>query len=170
MTLICHIAGPSGSGKTTLLHKLSQKYPSIITKDLDEFDDIASETLGLDSTHKKNWSENNFIDLKNERQKLMDAFLREHSKDNVVLAGFHTEDHHVLHIPTDNIFLLDVSALVSAQRAFDRSQHEKEEHRRKIEDMAYDIDQAEKDIDFLLSQGYIRKTEEEIMGFLAQYI
>jgi adenylate kinase family enzyme len=167
MTLICHIAGPSGSGKTTLLQKISKTYPPIVTKDLDEFDDIAFDMLRLNSIQKKYWSEDTFIQLKNARQQLVDNFLEQHTRDLVILGGFHTEDHHILQIPTLNKFLLNVSAEISAERAYTRSQEEKYEHRRKIENMESDILQAKKDIEFLVEEGYIHKTEEEILEFVA---
>ena len=80
MKIVCHIAGPSGSGKTTLLEKIHNQFPSIVTKDLDEFDDEASNMLGLDSTQKKTWQAEDFKKLADLRQKLMDDFILQHKE------------------------------------------------------------------------------------------
>ena len=168
MPVLCHIAGPSGSGKTTILAKIQKLYPTIITKDLDDFDDEASAILKLDSVQKKHWNDTDLLHLAKLRQKLMDEFLRLHKEDTVVFAGFHTEDSHILHIPTQNRFLLDTDAKTSATRAFERSQNERIEHRRKIEDLEFDIQDAQKEIDFLMSQGYVKISSEDILNFIEE--
>jgi adenylate kinase family enzyme len=170
MPVLCHIAGPSGSGKTTILHKIHSLYLTILVKDLDDFDDEGSRILNLDSVQKKHWNDDNLLQLAKLRQKLMDEFLYIHQEETIVLAGFHTEDAHTLHIPTESRFLLDTDAETSAKRAFERSQDEKIEHRRKIEDMELDIADAQKEIDFLLSQGYEKKSEEEILEFVKENV
>jgi uridine kinase len=170
MSVLCHIAGPSGSGKTTILAEIQKLYPTIITKDLDVFDDEASATLNLDSVRKKYWSDDNLLKLAELRQKLMNDFLKMHEKDIVILAGFHTEDAHILDIPTQNRFLLDTDAKTSATRAFERSQGEKIEHRRKIEDLELDIQDAQKEIDFLINEGYRKMSSEDILNFIQKNI
>ena len=154
MRILCHIAGPSGSGKTTLLEKIHNQFPSIITKDLDEFDDEASSMLGLDSTQKKAWQDEDFKKLADLRQKLMDDFILQHKEQDIVFGGFHTEDKYVLIIPTENKFLLDVSAEESARRAYARSQSEDIKFKRSLEDLPSDIMEAQKEIDFLLEHHY----------------
>lgn len=170
MPVLCHIAGPSGSGKTTILTNISKLYPTIVTKDLDDFDDEASVILKLDSTQKKYWDDQNLLYLAELRQKLMNEFLKTHKGYTVIFAGFHTEDKHVLHIPTQNKFLLDTDAKKSATRAFERSQSEKIEYRRKIEDLELDIQDAQNEIDFLTSQGYKKISNEEILKFIEENI
>ena len=166
MNIICHIAGPSGSGKTTLLKKINELFPTIITKDLDEFDDEASRVLGLDSTKKKEWDNDDFKKLAQLRQKLMDDFIASQNNRPIVLGGFHTEDEFVLHIPTDSRFLLDVSAEESANRAYLRSRTEDAKFRRSIDDMSFDIAEAQKEIDFLVRNNYKKMSADEIMEFI----
>jgi len=164
--LLCHIAGPSGSGKTTILKKIHERFPSVLTKDLDEFDEEASEQLSLDSVRKKDWPDGSLRKLADLRQGLLDAFLAKHIGEKIVLAGFHTEDSHVLRVPTENRFMLDTSAEASAQRAYERSQGEKPEHRRTQEDLPLDIQDAEKEIQFLLQEGYTSMSEDQILSFV----
>jgi guanylate kinase len=166
MSLLCHIAGPSGSGKTTVLQKIYKLFPNIITKDLDEFDDEASAILGLDSTQKKYWQDRDLLNLAELRQKLMNEFLAQHSNNSVVLAGFHTEGPHTLKIPTSNKFLLDISAEESAHRAYKRSQNEEIKFKRTLEDLPYDIAEAQKDINFLVAHNYQKMSEEDIVDFI----
>ena len=163
--VICHIAGPSGSGKTTILKKIQEKYPQVIAKDLDEFDDQASAILNLDSTEKKNWKDDDFKRLADLRQELMDEFIKQ-ARGPVVFGGHHREDVHILRIPTANNFLIDVDAHTSALRAYHRSQSENPKHRRKIEDLPFDRGEAQQEMDFLLAHGYTRKSEDEILQFI----
>ncbi|MES2623239.1 MAG: AAA family ATPase [Patescibacteria group bacterium] len=159
MTLICHIAGPSGSGKTTLLKKIKELYPAVITKDLDEFDD----EIVRNPISKKEWTAEDFLKNKQDQQQLINDFLEVHNEDFVVFAGFHTEDNHVLHIPTDNKFLLDTDVNESMRRMHARNMEINREYKRNVES---DILQAKKDVEYLLSIGYVKMSEEEILNFI----
>jgi uridine kinase len=90
--IFAHISGPPASGKTTLMEEIQALHPDVVTKDLDEFDEIATEELGLDSLWKMNsWTEEaekNQFDLK---QNLLDKFLEENLGKRIVLVGIHTE-------------------------------------------------------------------------------
>lgn len=166
MNILCHIAGPSGSGKTTILENISRLFPNVIAKDLDEFDDQASQILGLDSTKKKEWREDDFKKLAQLRQKLMDDFILLHKDQPIVFGGFHTEDTFILDIETNHRFLLDISAEESARRAYLRSQNENIKFRRSIDDLSFDIAEAQREIDFLLKNKYERMSEGEILKFI----
>ncbi len=167
--IICHIAGASGSGKTTILEEINKLWPHIVAKDLDEFDDEACQILGFDGIPKKNWPNERLRLLAEKRQEIMDKFIEEQTQP-IVFAGHHWEDIHILHIPTEHKFMLDVDAETSAQRAYRRSQNGDLKHRRTLEELPLDIADAKKDIDFILSQGYEKKSPEEILKFIEQYI
>ncbi len=159
--VLAHIGGASGSGKTTLANKLQTLHPDISFKDLDEFDDEAVDKLGWNKIRKNDYDDEMLGKLASLRQELMDKYIKD--KDNkIVLLGHHTEGDHVLNIPTKNRFLLDVDARTSAMRAYNRSQKEKSEHRRTIEELPGDIKEAEKDIEFLKNSGYKPMSHESV--------
>lgn len=164
--IICHIAGLSGSGKTTLIKRIAQEFVDrVIAIDLDQFDTAGSFVLGLDSTQKKSWKDEDFAALANIRQRLMNDAIASSSLP-LVLGGHHREGSHVLDIPTEHRFLLDVDAHTAAMNAYERSQHEQVEHRRSLEDVPFDEKEAQEEIDFLLSNGYQKKSTNEIVQFI----
>jgi adenylate kinase family enzyme len=87
--VLAHISGASGSGKTTLGQRLSNIYPNVIVKDLDEFDDEAVEALGWQQIKKKYYTNEMISKLAALRQKLMDEFVNKSSKP-IVFVGHHT--------------------------------------------------------------------------------
>jgi hypothetical protein len=156
--VLAHVGGASGSGKTTLVNEMSEQYPDVLFRDLDEFDDQAVVNLGWEDIRKRDYTDEMLQQLADERQRLMDEFVDEADKP-VVFAGHHTEGHRVegsrvLDIPTENRFLLDVDAETSAQRAFDRSQTAPVGKRRTMEEMPEDIAEAQEMIDQLTGLGY----------------
>ena len=89
--VLAHIAGPSGSGKSTLLLRLKHLYPTLVVKDLDEFDDEAEIMLGFSTIKKRNYTDSMLTELALHRQRLLDDFLFVNKNSNVVLGGHHTE-------------------------------------------------------------------------------
>ncbi len=139
--VLAHISGSSGSGKTFLANKLQKVYPNIIFKDLDEFDDEATEILGF-TIKKNNYTDQMLETLAKKRQELMDDFIKQSNKP-IIFVGHHTEGDYVLDIPTKNRFLLNVDAKTSAYRAYIRSQKEDPKHRRTLEELPQDEKEAQ---------------------------
>lgn len=166
--VLSHISGPSGSGKTTLVETLSKKYPNIAFKDLDEFDDLAVHLLGWGKVKKDDYTDLMLAKLAAKRQEEMDEFIIR-SKKPVVLVGIHTEGDHVLDIPTNNKFLLDVDAKESAKRAYERSQHEDPKTKRSLSELPDDEKEAQEVIDFLKGSGYKLMTSEDIDEWIGNY-
>jgi energy-coupling factor transporter ATP-binding protein EcfA2 len=166
-TVLCHIGGASGAGKTTLLNKIQKLYSNIITKDLDEIDDEACRLNGI---QKSEWKDQDFINVNNLKQKLLDKFIIDNIDRKIVLGGFHTEDFCKLDVHTKNKFLLNTDAIESARRAYLRSQREESKYRRTMDQLPKDIDQAHKDISFFESDGYIKMSEKEILEFIKNNI
>ena len=165
--VLAHVAGPSGSGKTTLVDKFSKLFPEINFVDLDEFDEEAEKILNYESIRKFNYTDEMLLKLYNKRQELMDKYIEESDKP-VIFAGHHKEGDHVLNIPTQNKFLLDVDAETSAKRAWKRSQSEDPKYKRDIKDLPLDIQEAQEDIDFLLGSGYSPMSADDIEEFVRQ--
>lgn len=164
--ILCHIGGPSGSGKTSLLEEIKREFSeSIHAIDLDEFDEKASEELGLDVTKKKSWKTEDIARLAALRQLLMDRAIAS-SHLPLIFAGHHREDAHILIIPTKNRFLLDVDAHTAALRAYQRSQKSGLGYQRRIEDLPFEEKAAQEEIDFLTSQEYQKKSAEEVLQFI----
>lgn len=164
-SIICHIDGPSGSGKTTIGNKIKKLYPNINVKDLDEFDDEATEILHYTDIKKKDYSDSMLYKLYLVRQKLLDDYIKNTNK-KIILVGVFTENPYILNFYTENRFLLNINAEESAQRAYKRSQHESIKEKRKLFEMPDDIKDNQKYIDFLTYNGYKPKSEKEILSWL----
>jgi DNA ligase D-like protein (predicted 3'-phosphoesterase) len=165
-SVVAHIAGPSGSGKSTLLEQLTANHPDIVTKDLDEFDEEATNQLKLPPKWKTDYTDDMLQRLAVRRQELMDNWLKG-QKQPVVLGGHHVEGKHVLNIPTDNKLLLNTPAWLSAWRGYRRSQHEDPQYRRKLTELPQDWWEARRDIKQLRSSGYKPASPEEIKALIA---
>jgi shikimate kinase len=167
--VICVISGASGSGKTTLLDKLAKEFESIEFKDLDEFDNEVTDILSLPDKSSKKWNDSTEEDLFRGRQVLMDSVI-ENSNKNLVLGGIPFEDEYELRFPSGTKkFLLDIDANTSAQRAYERSQHENIKSRRKLSELPSDIEDARKDIERLIKSGYQRASEAEIRAYIDKF-
>ncbi len=164
--VLAHIGGASGSGKSTLAAKLKEKYPSLTVKDLDDLDDAAVAMLGWQDKPKSDYSDSELRLLADRRQSLLDSFLNE-SDPPIVLVGHHWEGENTLNIPTKSKFYLDVTPQDAAFRAYIRSQDEDEKTRRSLVEMPEDIEEAEKDLARLQEEGYLSKSEEEIIDWVA---
>lgn len=169
--IICHIAGPAGSGKTTILKKIKDQFKEIATKDLDEFDEAASLSMGLSLLKKKLWKDSDLIQLVSLKQKLLDDFIKK-CKKTIVLGGVHAyrkKVHIIITIPTAHKFLIDTNAITSTKRLHARDR-DNPLHRRSVGEFSRDIEDAQKEIDFLIAQGYEKKSEKEILDFIGKQL
>jgi ABC-type oligopeptide transport system ATPase subunit len=165
--VLAHIAGASGSGKTTLGNEITSSYSGIVVKDLDEFDDEAEKMLGYSDVRKKDYTDEMLSKLAKTRQQLMDDFIKRSNKP-IVFVGHHTEGDHVLHVPTNNRFLLDVNAKTSAWRGYQRSQKEDPKYRRSLEELPQDEKEAEETINWLLKNGYKPLSRNQILQWMEE--
>ncbi len=163
--VLAHIGGASGSGKSTLAAKLKEKHPNLTVKDLDDLDDAAVAILGWTDKPKSDYSDSELRLLADRRQSLLDSFLNE-SDLPIVLVGHHWEGENTLNIPTKSRFYLDVTPQDAAFRAYIRSQDEGDKTRRSLVEMPEDIEEAEKDLARLQEEGYLPKSEEEIIDWV----
>lgn len=161
--VIMHIAGPSGSGKSTLLKEIEKKFPSVTVADLDDFGDDAEKNLELDTKDKDDYTDEEFDQVHDETQRLLDEFIEDH--DNIVLGGHHTEDDFMLEVPTKNKFMLKVSPTESALRALKR-----DPDTRSIEDLPFDIKEAEEVVKQLKDLGYKPASPKQILRFLKHHL
>ena len=170
--VLMHVSGPSGSGKSTLLTNMQKQYPNLIAKDLDEFDDEASEKL-YPGIKKQEYTGDMIRELALQRQALMDSFLARNEELPVLLAGHHTEGDTVLNIPTKQRYMLDTGPLRSVWRAYQRSKTEAPQYRRHLSELPADYKDAKNVEKQLLSLGYIptkvEDIEEKIKNSLSTY-
>lgn len=151
--VIAHFAGPSGSGKTTLMLELKRQLPNLLVVDLDDFDDYASVKLFGDKS-KKDYSNQDIAKLAKARQLLLNKFINTNGNKKIVLVGHHFEGDQVLDVHTENKYMLDTSPLLSAWRAFIRSQNEQSNYRRSIYELNMDYREANDVIKRLRELGY----------------
>ena len=92
-SVIAHLVGQAGSGKTYFIENtLLKKYPEIVAKDLDDFDDEADAVVGGDKSWRQS-GDSSQVDQKlarrhfNKVQSLVNQFLSKHSGKKIFLAG-----------------------------------------------------------------------------------
>lgn len=116
-----HIGGPSGSGKSTLMEKIMKLHPEIVCKDLDEFDEDASESLGLHVGWKQNsYTDDLALSHFKEKQRLLDNFISAHHGDKIILVGIHSEGDFSLNFHPQHKILLNTSPTESLKRRIER--------------------------------------------------
>jgi hypothetical protein len=182
-SVMAHLVGQAGSGKTYFIENtLLKKYPEIVAKDLDDFDDEADAVVASGKGD-KSWRQSgkaDQIDQKlarkhfDEVQSLVDQFLSSNSDKKVFLAGMSVfpwvEGDNQLDLgnPTHK-FYLDIDPKVSAQRRIDRDigkglyGDEKISDEDYEENIAADMEHAAQEKAQLLSAGYKSATPEEIV-------
>jgi hypothetical protein len=175
--VIAHIGGPSGAGKTTILEKLKRKNPSLVVKDLDDFDRQGRQLLWGGHPKKQDFTDKMFQQLHSKRDNLLADFLSANKDRQVVLGGHHIEGRHVSNIPEGEKILLDTGALRSAWRNVRRSKRGKGHKRyrdiifrqkkspgRRGNPSLYSI--GSEDIQQLRSMGYAPKSPKEILNLI----
>lgn len=92
--VIAHLVGQAGSGKTYFIENtLLKKYPEIVAKDLDDFDDAADEALNLDGKTWRQSGDPSQIDQELARkhfdtvQGMVNNFISANSDKKIFLAG-----------------------------------------------------------------------------------
>ena len=184
-SVIAHLVGQAGSGKTYLMQgednpdALAKKYPNLVTKDLDDFDDEADAVVASGKGDKSWRPDPHNTDQElarkhfDEVQSLVDQFLSSNSDKKVFLAGMSVfpwvEGDNQLDLgnPTHK-FYLDVDPKVSAQRRIDRDidkglyGDEKISDEDYEENVAADMEHAAQEKAQLLSSGYEATTPAEI--------
>mgnify|MGYP003335777811 CR=1 FL=1 len=165
-----HIGGPAGSGKTSLLEEIEAKYPQIICKDLDEFDQEAEEILGLNPNWKgseelwERWGEESY----RIKQDLLDRFISSHLDQKIILAGIESEGEYSLQIYPQHSILLDTSAAESLSR---RIKRDKEIAGNSgfwddPESLESELQENEKIIQDLTSSGYLSLSPDQVMELI----
>jgi len=119
--VFAHISGPSGSGKTTIMEEISSLYPDVVTKDLDEFDEEATEEMGLDPFWKQtSWSEELQREHYKLKQRLLDDFIDANADKKILLVGIHNEGEDSLKFNAKHKILLNTSPKESMKRRMER--------------------------------------------------
>ena len=120
--IFAHISGPSGSGKTTIMEEISSLYPDVVTKDLDEFDEEATEKMGLDPFWKQtSWPEELQREHYKLKQRLLDDFIDSNVGNKILLVGIHNEGEESLHFNAKHKILLNTSPKESMDRRIKRN-------------------------------------------------
>ena len=181
--VLAHLVGQAGSGKTYFIENtLLKKYPEIVTKDLDDFDDEADAVVASGKGD-KSWRQSgdpNQIDQELARkhfdkvQSLLDQFLSKHSGKKVFLAGMSVfpwvEGKNELNLGSPKFkFYLDIEPKVSAERRIERDIEKGLYGKEKLSDEEFeenlkaDLEHAATEKSQLLSAGYEPTTPEEIV-------
>ena len=177
-SVIAHLVGQAGSGKTYFIENtLLKKYPEMVAKDLDDFDDEADAVVGGDKSWRQSGDPNQ-IDQKLARkhfdkvQSLLDQFLSEHSGKKIFLAGMSVfpwvKGNNQLDLgnPTHKFYLNrgtpEEIVQQRVQRDLEKASLKGIMKKPTEEDQKNEIAWAKKEKAQLLSAGYKSATPEEI--------
>lgn len=169
-SVLMHLGGPSGSGKTSLLEEIQQLYPEVICKDLDEFDEKASQELGLESGWKNSedlwdkWGEEHF-EIK---QQLLDDFISAHAGKKIILAGIASEGEYSLQFFPQFRILLNTPLEESLSRRIKRDKNHPGAYKfwKDPKSMEKERKEGAKIIKELTSAGYESLSADEVMDLL----
>jgi hypothetical protein len=169
--IFMHIAGPAGSGKTTLLEKIKKTFPDVAGEDLDLFDEMATEALGLPEgwKHEGLWNEESAKKSYEIKQKLLEDFVRDHAGKKIIFVGFHEEGDQRFHFDPKWKISLSTSPEESAirRRKRDFEQNPSQPHL-KEEDLHSFIQEGEEVLKNLKSEGYTSASPEAILRIISQ--
>lgn len=164
-----HISGPSGSGKTTLMEKIQEIYPQSSCKDLDEFDEEATESLNL----KTGWKRNNYTDELaiahyKEKQRLLENFISENKDKKIILVGIHSEGDFSLKFKAQYKIILNTSIIESLKRRIKRDKKLNNEWKfwNDKDLIKSELNESKKIVSELKSQNYVLMSEDEILNLL----
>jgi len=175
--VLAHLVGQAGSGKTYFIdNTLLKKYPKIIAKDLDDFDDAADKALNLDGKTWRQSGDPNQIDQKIARkhfdtvQKMVNQFLSTNQDKKIFLAGMSVfpwvQGNNELDLGNPMFkFYLDIDPEVSAKRRIKRDVDKGLYKGKKPTDEEFqnELKWASEEKDELLCAGYKATTPEEIV-------
>lgn len=169
--IFMHIGGPSGSGKSSLMERIEDLYPEIVCKDLDEFDEAASESMGLPVGWKRDaslWTQEIEDAQFLMRQNLLDKLIRENSGKKIILVGHHTEWSKSLKFNAKYKVLLNTSPEESLQRRIKRDKKlDQAWNFWDDEDLkASELEESKRIVYDLKSQDYISLSTEEVLNLL----
>lgn len=165
--VFAHISGPSGSGKTTIMEEINSLYPDVVTKDLDEFDEEATEEMGLDPLWKQtSWSEELQREHYKIKQKLLDDFIMDNAGRKILLVGIHNEGAESLSFNAKHKILLDTSPKESMERRIKRDSEwgkgwnfwDSEE------DILSELQESEEIVRYLMTESYVPMSRDEILS------
>ena len=169
--IFAHISGPSGSGKTTLMEEISGLHPDVVVKDLDEFDEKATEWMGLDPNWKQtSWSEELQREHYKIKQGLLDHFIEENAGKRILLVGLHEEGGDALHFNPRHKILLNTSPTESMRRRVKRDKKLSSgyEFWKDQGTMASELEESERIVQSLTSKGYTPMSREEILDLFSK--
>ena len=186
-SVLAHLVGQAGSGKTWFIENtLLKKYPEIVAKDLDDFDDEADAHVASGEGD-KSWrqdADNTDQELARKHfdivQNLIDQFLLSNNDKNIFLVGMSifpwVEGKNQLDLGNPlHKFYLDKPAEKSAEQRIIRdiekglyddkldSKTGKLPEKDYKDNISADIKHAKKEKDQLLGLGYKLATPEEII-------
>jgi cytidylate kinase len=169
--VFAHISGPSGSGKTTIMEEISSLHPGITAKDLDEFDEEATEEMGLDPDWKQSsWSEELQMEHYKVKQELLDNFIKENAGRNIVLVGLHEEGGDSLHFNAKHKILLNTDPTESMRRRIERDKGLSSTYQfwKDHDAMASEWEESQRIVESLTSEGYTPMSRGEILHLFAK--
>ena len=169
--IFAHISGPSGSGKTTIMEEISSLCPDVVAKDLDEFDEEATEWLGLDPLWKQtSWSEELQMEHYKVKQDLIDNFIKENAGRDIVLVGLHEEGGDSLHFDAKHKILLNTDPAESMRRRIDRDKGLSSTYQfwKDHDAMASEWEESQRIVESLTSEGYTPMSREEILDLFTR--
>jgi energy-coupling factor transporter ATP-binding protein EcfA2 len=169
--IFAHISGPSGSGKTTLMEEIASLHPDVVAKDLDEFDEKATEEMGLDLDWKQtSWSEELQKEHYKVKQGLLDHFIEENAGKRILLVGLHEEGGDALHFNPRHKILIDTSPTESMRRRVrrDKKLSPTYEFWKDQGTMASELEESERIVQCLTSKGYTTMSKEEILDLFSE--
>jgi len=176
--VLVHLVGQAGSGKTYFIENtLLKKYPEIVAKDLDDFDDAADEALGLGGKSWRASGDPNQIDQKSARkhfnavQGMVNQFLSANNNKKVFLAGMSVfpwvQGNNELDLGSPMFkFYLNIDPEVSAKRRIARDVKKGlyGDEKPTEEEFQNELKWAAEEKAQLLKGGYKSTTPEEIVA------
>jgi hypothetical protein len=171
--IFVHISGPPASGKTTLMEEIQALHPDVVTKDLDEFDEEATEIMGLDPFWKQiSWSEELQMDHYKIKQELLETFIKENTGRDIVLVGLHEESGDSLHFNTKHKILLKTEPAELMRRRIDRDKGLSSAYQfwKDPDAMASEFRESQRIVESLTSEGYTPMSREEILNLFSKEI
>jgi hypothetical protein len=175
--VIGHLVGQAGSGKTYFIdNTLLKKYPEIVAKDLDDFDDEADAAVASGKGDKSWRMDLPSVDQKlaqkhfDEVQNLVNQFISENSAKKIFFAGMNifpwVQGNNELDIGNPELkAYLNVDPEVSARRRIERDVEKGlyDDQKPTQEEWESELKWAAEEKAQLLSSGYECATPEEIV-------
>lgn len=169
--VFAHISGPSGSGKTTLMEEIASLHPDVVAKDLDEFDEEATEGLGLDPFWKQtSWSKELQKEHYKIKQKLLDDFIDANAGKKILkkilLVGIHNEGEDSLKFNARHKILLDTSPEKSIERRIERDKGLGSNWKfwDSEEDLLSELQESKEIVRYLMAEDYVLMNRKEILS------